>query len=86
MMRKLEDARMRGALSHLHTYVDGKAEPPVIMLNEMIGTHLELMKSTHWIQERYCMTDITTSNWESGGYGEPHEQQLYSTTRRADRF
>ena len=70
MKRKLEYQRMKAALSHLRTHVDGKAEPAVIMLNEMTGTNLELMKLTDWIQRDYYMSDITRKNWESIGYGE----------------
>lgn len=69
MMRKLAGPRMRAAISHLRTHVDGKPEPPVIMLNEMIDDHLESMQSTDWIKESYYMTDLTNKNW-AGGYGE----------------
>lgn len=68
MMRDLSYQRMRVALSHLRTHLDGKAEPAAIMLNEMVDTDLELMKLTDWIQRDYYMTDITEENWE-GGYG-----------------
>ncbi|KAK4216141.1 5'-tyrosyl-DNA phosphodiesterase [Rhypophila decipiens] len=69
MMRKLETPRMKGALAHLRTRVDEETEPPIIMLNEMISTHLDLMQSTGWIREKYRMTDITSANWEGGTYG-----------------
>ncbi|KAM7188014.1 hypothetical protein V8F33_010871 [Rhypophila sp. PSN 637] len=70
MMRKLETPRMKGALAYLCTRVDEKTEPPIIMLNEMISSHLDLMQSTGWIQEKYYMTDITSANWKGGTYGE----------------
>jgi len=70
MMRGLEYQRMKAAVSHLRTHLDGKAEPAVIMLNEMTDIDLKLMGSTDWIQRDYCMTDITDENWERrGGYG-----------------
>lgn len=64
MMQPFAYQRMKAALSHLRTRLDGKAEPAVIMLNEMTHIDLELMRLTDWVQRDYCMTDTTDENWE----------------------
>ncbi|SPQ27653.1 be34ec7d-0e68-46fe-bb6a-05f4e13c29ca [Thermothielavioides terrestris] len=68
-MRPHGDARMTGALQHLHSLTSRHAQPSVIMLNEMTEGDLKLIKSADWVREHYNITDASPGHWESPGYG-----------------
>ncbi len=69
-MRPHDDARMSAALQHLRSLVARKPDhPSVILLNEMTGSDLTLIKQADWVREGYNITDATTDHWESTVYG-----------------
>ncbi|KIX98718.1 uncharacterized protein Z520_05179 [Fonsecaea multimorphosa CBS 102226] len=68
-MLPFTDERMRAAIKHLQSHVDGTSLPSVIMLQEMLETDLALLQTQPWIRANYNMTDIDNKYWESGHYG-----------------
>ncbi|KAF2458637.1 Endonuclease/exonuclease/phosphatase [Lineolata rhizophorae] len=64
------DARMRAALAYLSSLVSNLPNDPlVIFFQEMTRSDLSLISSARWIQDRFYVTDLDTSNWISDGYG-----------------
>lgn len=60
---------MESALNYLQTLMDREYEvPALIMLQEMTELNIDLVKSTPWVQERFDITDIATSSFDSS-YG-----------------
>lgn len=84
-MRPLGDARMESALNHLHSLVSGKADPQIIMLNEMVPSGLSQIASTDWVRRGYNMTDVTADNWQLPNYGKHPELLLLLRRRRRRR-
>ncbi|KAK3314953.1 hypothetical protein B0H66DRAFT_583707 [Apodospora peruviana] len=52
-MRILPNARMKAALAHLRSLVEGETQRSIIMLNEMVMSDLNLIQSADWIQRGY---------------------------------
>ncbi|KAL8931754.1 MAG: hypothetical protein Q9211_006754 [Gyalolechia sp. 1 TL-2023] len=63
--------RMAAALRYLEqlTKEAPPAVPIVLFLQEMTLSDLKLIQAASWIQAQYNLTDIDTSNWQSGYYG-----------------
>jgi tyrosyl-DNA phosphodiesterase 2 len=80
-MRPQDDARMSAALNHLHSLVQDKPTPHVIMLNEMTKSDLTLIKLADWVREGYNITDASTLHWESPGYGKSSLTLTHSYSR-----
>lgn len=70
-MLPFPEARMRPALSHLGSLT--KPNPPttasVIFLQECIPSDLVTIAATPWVRERYCLTDLDSTNWATTHYG-----------------
>ncbi|KAE8377088.1 Endonuclease/exonuclease/phosphatase [Aspergillus bertholletiae] len=64
-------ARMQPALAHL----DQLTRPlspniaPVVFLQECTPADLETISTTPWVQSRFYITDIDTTNWATAQYG-----------------
>ncbi|EXJ74197.1 uncharacterized protein A1O5_02491 [Cladophialophora psammophila CBS 110553] len=68
-MLPFTDERMRAALKHLRSHVEGTSLPSVVMLQEMLETDLALLQAEPWIRSNYHLTDLDNKYWESGHYG-----------------
>jgi tyrosyl-DNA phosphodiesterase 2 len=70
----LTSARLSAALSHLKSLLfpslsSPPATPTIVFLQEMLVSDLQLLQSTTWVRENFCLTDIDDKYWESGHYG-----------------
>ncbi|KAJ5289126.1 Endonuclease/exonuclease/phosphatase [Penicillium angulare] len=72
-MLPFPEARMKTALSHLNTLISSNPDTSnaatVIYLQECLPSDLEIIKNTPWIQERFHITDLDTTNWATTHYG-----------------
>lgn len=73
-MLPLTSARLSAALSHLKSLLfpspsSAPATPTIVFLQEMLVSDLQLLQSTTWVRENFCLTDIDDKYWESGHYG-----------------
>lgn len=67
--RAFENERMTSSLRFLEDYVSKLPCKPVIMLNEMLSSDMEIIKLQPWIQDNYYLTDESHTFWESSRYG-----------------
>jgi len=76
-MLPLPTERMSAALAHLESLIfpssSSSTTPPtiptMILLQELLISDLTLIQSTPWIRSHFNLTDIYSTNWESGYYG-----------------
>lgn len=68
-MRVLTQERMIAALRYLQRLIDESGGFPVVMLNEMLESDLELIQNEDWVRRSYYLTDVSRQYWESGFYG-----------------
>ena len=71
-MLPLTHERMAAALSYLQYLVEtsiAPSSPTIIFLQEMLVSDLHLIQSTSWVRERFHLTDLDSTFWESGYYG-----------------
>lgn len=67
--RAFENERMTRALTYLKDYVSKLPGSPLIMLNEMLVSDLQIIQRQQWIQKGYYVTDESHTFWESSRYG-----------------
>ena len=62
---------MASALKYLEQVVCSIPEtsPTVILLQEMVPNDLKMIQATEWIRQRFMITDVDPSNWQSPYYG-----------------
>ena len=73
-MLPLTSARLSSALSHLSSILlpPSSSPPPnpaIIFFQEMLVSDLQLIQSMPWIRDKFYLTDIDSTYWESGYYG-----------------
>lgn len=68
--RAYEKERMEAALKFLEDYLSQLPQRPIIMLNEVLSSGLDIIRLQPWIREGYYLTDISHEFWESSRYGE----------------
>ncbi|KAK5109692.1 hypothetical protein LTR62_006814 [Meristemomyces frigidus] len=70
-MLPFPDSRMRLAVRHLEGMIAKQpaSTATIVHLNECLASDIKLLKSNFWIRENFKMTDVDTSNWQSGHYG-----------------
>lgn len=61
---------MEAALKFLEDYLSQLPQRPIIMLNEVLSSGLDIIQLQPWIREGYYLTDISHEFWESSRYGE----------------
>lgn len=78
--RAFENERMTRALTYLEDYVSKLPGSPLIMLNEMLGSDLQIIQRQPWIRKGFYVTDESHTFWESSRYG----KSKTSLTSKAD--
>ena len=63
--------RMAAALRYLEQLVDDAPSsiPVVIFLQEMTPSDLRLIQAAHWVRDRFSISDLDGSSWQSPFYG-----------------
>ncbi|PGH23228.1 hypothetical protein AJ80_02644 [Polytolypa hystricis UAMH7299] len=73
--RGFDEPRMASALRYLEDLITSPPSPfsgddlVVIMLQEMRGSDLKQIRDARWVQERFAITDLTSSHWHDATYG-----------------
>lgn len=71
-MLPFPDSRMRTALKHLQDSVITSHDSTTaiaIYLQECVESDIQLIANSPWIQEKFALSDIDVSNWQSKHYG-----------------
>jgi tyrosyl-DNA phosphodiesterase 2 len=55
-------------LSHQHSTQHDDETPSIIFLQEMVGSDLQLIQESGWVQEKFFITDTSSDYWR-GSYG-----------------
>lgn len=66
------DSRMGKAIGHLQSLISRDSSPStanVVFFQECLESDIKLMASHPWIRDTFAMSDLDTSNWQSGHYG-----------------
>lgn len=66
------DSRMGKAIEHLQSLIPRDSSPStanVVFFQECLDSDIKLMASHPWIRDTFAMSDLDTSNWQSGHYG-----------------
>lgn len=67
--RAFENERMTRALTFLEDYVSKLPSSPLIMLNEMLVSDMQIIQRQQWIRNGFYVTDESHTFWESSRYG-----------------
>jgi len=70
-MLPFPDSRMHMALRHLQNLIERQqmSTATIIFFAECLVSDLKLIAADAWVQQTFNITDLDTSNWQSGHYG-----------------